>query len=147
MRPSVELVPDDVLDVLRRLRGEGKQAFLAGGAVRDLVRVANGECDAVPQDFDVATDALPEDVQRLFPRTAPTGIAHGTVTVLTGAHSVEVTTFRGEGPYLDGRRPSSVTFRAPNSAPALLRSRSMRGSAAAISLATRRISDRRDRSA
>src|SRR2546425_524989 len=63
-----------------------------------------------PEDFDVATDALPEEVVKLFPRTAPTGIAHGTVTVLTDAGGVEVTTFRGEGPYLDGRRPSSVTF-------------------------------------
>src|SRR2546421_6391886 len=90
--------------VLRGLRGAGKQAWLAGGAVRDLVR-------GVPaQDFDVATDALPEEVRRLFPRTVPTGIQHGTITVLSGDHKVEVTTFRGEGPYLDGRRPSSVTF-------------------------------------
>jgi tRNA nucleotidyltransferase (CCA-adding enzyme) len=109
VRLSPDLVPDDVLSVLRRLRTAGKQAFLAGGAVRDIVRTAQGE-QAMPQDFDVATDALPEEVQRLFPRTAPTGIAHGTVTVLAGTHDVEVTTFRGEGPYLDGRRPSSVTF-------------------------------------
>jgi tRNA nucleotidyltransferase (CCA-adding enzyme) len=100
-----------VLSVLRVLRGAGKQAFLAGGAVRDLVRIAEGQHLDPPQDFDVATDALPEDVQRLFPRTAPTGFAHGTITVLADeAHKVEVTTFRGEGPYLDGRRPSSVTF-------------------------------------
>ena len=104
--PDSTKVPADVLAVLRRLRDAGKQAWLAGGAVRDLVR---GVADA-PQDFDVATDALPEDVQRLFPQTAPTGIQHGTVLVLSGTHKVEVTTFRGEGPYLDGRRPSSVTF-------------------------------------
>src|SRR5205807_8276921 len=91
-------------------RGAGKQAYLAGGAVRDLLRIAQGEKVTPPQDFDVATDALPEDVQRLFRRTAPTGIAHGTVTVLADDHKIEVTTFRGEGPYLDGRRPSSVTF-------------------------------------
>ena len=110
MRLSPDLVPDDVLSVLRRLRTAGKQAFLAGGAVRDVVRAAVGQEAGTPQDFDVATDALPEEVQRLFARTAPTGIAHGTVTVLAGTHHVEVTTFRGEGPYLDGRRPSSVTF-------------------------------------
>jgi len=110
VRLSKDLVPDDVLAVLRRLRDAGKQAFVAGGAVRDLVRAALGEEAGTPQDFDVATDALPEEVQRLFPRTAPTGIAHGTITVLAGDHHVEVTTFRGEGPYLDGRRPSSVTF-------------------------------------
>ena len=108
--PDARLVPPAVTGVLRMLRGAGKQAWLAGGAVRDLLRIAQGERLTPPQDFDVATDALPEDVQRLFPRTAPTGIAHGTVTVLADDHKVEVTTFRGEGPYLDGRRPSSVTF-------------------------------------
>jgi tRNA nucleotidyltransferase (CCA-adding enzyme) len=97
-------VPQDVLAVLRTLRGANKQAFVAGGAVRDLLRGAD------VQDFDVATDARPEEVQRLFTRTVPTGVQHGTVTVLSGEHKVEVTTFRGEGPYLDGRRPSSVTF-------------------------------------
>src|SRR5256712_5951637 len=109
--PDPRLVPPAVMGVLRTLRGAGKQAWLAGGAVRDLLRIAQGVKLSPPQDFDVATDALPEEVQRLFSRTAPTGIAHGTVTVLADEqHKVEVTTFRGEGPYLDGRRPSSVTF-------------------------------------
>src|SRR5437762_504972 len=90
--------------VLRTLRGASKQAWLAGGAVRDLL------CGATAQDFDVATDALPEQVVALFPRVIPTGMQHGTVTVLSGQHKVEVTTFRAEGPYLDGRRPSSVCF-------------------------------------
>src|SRR5438132_13109 len=104
MLPDAASVPEDVLAVLRGLRGAAKRAWLAGGAVRDLAR-------GVPaQDFDVATDARPEEVVRLFPRTVPTGIQHGTVTVLSGDHKIEVTTFRGEGPYLDGRRPSWVTF-------------------------------------
>src|SRR2546421_1211443 len=90
--------------VLRTLRAAGKQAWIAGGAVRDLLRGVQA------QDFDVATDALPEQVPKLFPRVIPTGMQHGTVTVLADEHKVEVTTFRGEGPYLDGRRPSSVTF-------------------------------------
>src|SRR5204862_1778154 len=90
--------------LLRTLRAAGKQAWLAGGAVRDLL------LGKVAQDFDVATDALPEQVVKLFPRVVPTGMQHGTVTVVTGEHNVEVTTFRGEGPYLDGRRPSAVTF-------------------------------------
>src|SRR5438132_4996846 len=90
--------------LLRTLRATGKQAWLAGGAVRDLLRGKPAD------DFDVATDALPEQVVKLFPRVVPTGMQHGTVTVLTAEHKVEVTTFRGEGPYLDGRRPSSVTF-------------------------------------
>jgi tRNA nucleotidyltransferase (CCA-adding enzyme) len=110
MLPDATLVPADVMPVLRGLRAAGKQAWLAGGAVRDLVRLAQGTAAAPPQDFDVATDALPEEVARIFPRVVPTGTQHGTVTVLSGEHKVEVTTFRGEGPYLDGRRPSSVTF-------------------------------------
>jgi len=104
VQPDPAIVPADVTAVLRTLGGAGKQAWLVGGAVRDVLR-------GVPaQDFDVATDALPEQVAKLFPRVIPTGIQHGTVTVLSGEHKVEVTTFRGEGPYLDGRRPSSVTF-------------------------------------
>ncbi|HTO96896.1 MAG TPA: tRNA cytidylyltransferase, partial [Myxococcales bacterium] len=90
--------------VLRALRGAGHQAWLAGGAVRDLLRGKGAD------DFDVATDAVPEQVLKLFPKVVPTGIQHGTVMVLSGDHKVEVTTFRGEGAYLDGRRPSSVTF-------------------------------------
>jgi len=104
VQPDPKTVPADVMAVLRTLRGASKQAWLAGGAVRDLL------CGATAQDFDVATDALPEQVVGLFPRVIPTGVQHGTVTVLSGEHKVEVTTFRGEGPYLDGRRPSSVSF-------------------------------------
>jgi tRNA nucleotidyltransferase (CCA-adding enzyme) len=97
-------VPAAVLDLLLRLRDAGHPSFLAGGCVRDLLRGAGAA------DWDVATPALPRDVMRLFPRAVPTGIEHGTVTVPTGAGNVEVTTFRGEGAYEDGRRPSSVTF-------------------------------------
>ena len=104
MQPDPKTVPADVMAVLRTLRGASKQAWLAGGAVRDIL------CGTTAQDFDVATDALPEQVVALFPRVIPTGMQHGTVTVLSGQHKVEVTTFRGEGPYLDGRRPSSVSF-------------------------------------
>jgi len=109
-QPDAALLPAPVLEVLRSLRAAGKQGFLAGGAVRDLVMIAAGRATVLPQDFDIATDALPEEVVRIFPRTAPTGLAHGTVTVLSGDEKIELTTFRGEGPYLDGRRPSSVTF-------------------------------------
>ena len=104
MLPDASRVPQDVMAVLHRLRGAGRQAWLAGGAVRDLLRGKSA------QDFDVATDALPDEVVALFPKVIPTGIQHGTVTVLSGEHKVEVTTFRGEGAYLDGRSPSEVTF-------------------------------------
>lgn len=63
-----------------------------------------------PKDYDVATAARPEQVQALFKRVIPTGVQHGTVTVLTSIGPVEVTTFRTEGAYLDGRRPDSVKF-------------------------------------
>ncbi len=65
---------------------------------------------AAPGDWDVATDARPEDVMRVFPRVVPTGIAHGTVTVLLDGQGFEVTTLRGEGAYTDGRRPDAVHF-------------------------------------
>ncbi len=101
-------VPTDVLAVCQRLRERGHEAHLVGGGVRDML------LGREPADFDVATDARPEAVLDLFGHAyaIPTGIKHGTVTVLTNGISrhVEVTTFRGEGAYLDGRRPSSVTY-------------------------------------
>ncbi|MDR2404158.1 MAG: HD domain-containing protein [Spirochaetaceae bacterium] len=82
----------------------GKQVFLVGGAVRDLLR------GKAPKDWDLATDALPEEVISLFNRVIPTGIRHGTVTVRFKGHSIEVTTFRTESAYSDGRRPDTVSF-------------------------------------
>ncbi|HVV52416.1 MAG TPA: HDIG domain-containing protein, partial [Polyangia bacterium] len=99
-------VPADVLAVCRRLREAGHQAHLVGGGVRDMI------AGRPPADFDLATDARPDAVVALFRTFAiPTGLKHGTVTVLTETRRpVEVTTFRGEGEYLDGRRPTSVTY-------------------------------------
>jgi tRNA nucleotidyltransferase (CCA-adding enzyme) len=104
-------IPDDVRALARRLNECGFQAHFVGGGVRDLL------LGRPPADFDLATDARPEKVLEIFGRSfaIPTGLQHGTVTVLTGPdpatrRSVEVTTFRGEGAYLDGRRPSSVTY-------------------------------------
>ncbi|GHG99292.1 CCA tRNA nucleotidyltransferase [Comamonas sp. JC664] len=97
-------IPQPVLDVIARLRELGHAVYLVGGCVRDMVRQVH------PKDFDVATSALPQEVQRAFRKVIPTGIQHGTVTVLQDGTHVEVTTFRSEGDYLDGRRPSSVAF-------------------------------------
>jgi tRNA nucleotidyltransferase (CCA-adding enzyme) len=107
--PLAAQIPEEVLAICRRLRGKGHEAHLVGGGVRDMLLGRR------PADFDVATDARPEEVRELFGATfaIPTGIKHGTVTVLTASaeyRHVEVTTFRGEGVYLDGRRPSSVTY-------------------------------------
>jgi tRNA nucleotidyltransferase (CCA-adding enzyme) len=99
--------PPAVLAVLTRLAEEGHRSWVVGGAVRDLLL----HRPRPPLDFDLATPATPGQVMALFPRVIPTGIEHGTVTILTADRlKVEVTTFRGEGAYTDGRRPESVTF-------------------------------------
>jgi tRNA nucleotidyltransferase/poly(A) polymerase len=101
-------IPPDVLDVAARLRDEGHEAFLVGGAVRDLLLEREGG-----GDYDVATRARPDQVMALFGRrfAVPTGLAHGTVTVVTPTgRNVEVTSYRGEGAYTDGRRPDAVFF-------------------------------------
>ena len=98
-------LPPQVLETLRTLDRAGHRSWVVGGTVRDLLL---GRPYAVAAD--VATPATPQQVMALFPKVIPTGIEHGTVTVLAGEAKVEITTFRGEGRYLDGRRPSSVTF-------------------------------------
>jgi tRNA nucleotidyltransferase (CCA-adding enzyme) len=97
-------VPEDVRWICRRLREHGKRGWIVGGCVRDLLL---GRAVA---DWDVATDAKPEEVMRIFPHTVPTGLKHGTVTVLMRGHHHELTTLRGEGAYSDGRRPDAVEF-------------------------------------
>ena len=99
-------LPRPVEKVLRTLGAAGHRSWIVGGAVRDLLlRRPRGGAD-----FDVATPATPAEVGKLFPKVIPTGIEHGTVTVVLGGEAIEVTTFRGEGAYVDGRRPESVTF-------------------------------------
>ncbi|GHV71320.1 HDIG domain-containing protein [Spirochaetia bacterium] len=100
----------DIHPLLRDIAGVfirgGKKVYLVGGAVRDLLRGKK------PQDWDLATDARPEEVISFFSRVIPTGIKHGTVTVLFKGHSFEVTTFRTESDYRDGRRPEKVSYAA-----------------------------------
>jgi tRNA nucleotidyltransferase (CCA-adding enzyme) len=93
-----------VLDICKELRKSGERAWVVGGCVRDTLR---GER---VNDWDVATTALPEKVQKTFRKVIPTGIDHGTVTVLWKGGAYEVTTLRGEGAYTDGRRPDRVVF-------------------------------------
>jgi tRNA nucleotidyltransferase (CCA-adding enzyme) len=100
----IELVPEDVLGICRRLRERGKRGWIVGGCVRDLLR------GRPAKDWDVATDARPDEVVRMFRKVIPTGIQHGTVTVLVHGVPYEVTTLRGEGAYSDGRRPDKVEF-------------------------------------
>ncbi|WP_437487247.1 CCA tRNA nucleotidyltransferase [Sorangium sp. So ce1014] len=100
----IDLVPEDVLGICRRLRERGKRGWIVGGCVRDLLR---GE---PAKDWDVATDARPEEVVAAFRKVIPTGIQHGTVTVVVRGVPYEVTTLRGDGTYSDGRRPDRVEF-------------------------------------
>ncbi|MBX3459740.1 MAG: CCA tRNA nucleotidyltransferase [Planctomycetes bacterium] len=88
------------------MRGAGHEALLAGGCVRDLL------LGREPKDYDVATSALPDAVEALFARTVPVGKSFGVIRVLDDDDNiaVEVATFRHDGPYLDGRHPSAVTF-------------------------------------
>ncbi len=96
--------PKYVRQTLFALQARGHLAYLVGGCVRDAI------LGITPQDWDICTSALPDEVMDIFPDSGPTGIKHGTVTVKQGSKSCEVTTFRTEGDYRDHRRPDSVTF-------------------------------------
>src|SRR2546423_15187537 len=91
-------------EICARLRERGHIAYFAGGCVRDMVR------GLVPKDFDIATDAPPEVVQKIFPRTYAVGAHFGVIVVLENEFQFEVATFRSDGAYLDGRHPVEVHF-------------------------------------
>ena len=104
-------VPANVREVCAQLARNGREAVTVGGAVRDAILGRS------PGDWDVATSAHPEAVLALFRHCIPTGLQHGTVTIVTGKGEeshVEVTTFRGEGEYTDARRPDRVEFGVPH---------------------------------
>lgn len=106
------LVPDEVRQICVRLKESGFEGWVVGGRVRDCIMASasSGTHLSNEGDWDVATNARPEQVTRLFRRVIPTGIEHGTVTVLLGDGAYEVTTFRAEAEYRDGRRPEQVRF-------------------------------------
>ncbi|MCR5829248.1 MAG: CCA tRNA nucleotidyltransferase [Lachnospiraceae bacterium] len=97
-------MPEAVSMIIHKLQGAGFEAYSVGGCVRDAL------LSRVPYDWDITTSATPDRVKELFPRTVDTGIKHGTVTVLVRSESFEVTTYRVDGKYLDGRHPESVSF-------------------------------------
>jgi poly(A) polymerase len=94
-------------NVASRLRDAGHVAYFAGGCVRDLIRGKEAK------DFDIATNATPDVVQRLFPRTYAVGAHFGVIVVLENGFQFEVATFRTDNSYVDGRRPVSVQFASP----------------------------------
>ena len=102
-------IPPFAAAVIGKLCADGYEAYAVGGCVRDTM------LGRAPNDWDVTTSALPETTLSLFScadgfKAVPTGIAHGTVTVISGGEPVEVTTFRVDGKYSDHRRPDSVGF-------------------------------------
>lgn len=99
----VEL-PDHVKFILHTLEENGCEGYAVGGCVRDAL------LGRVPQDWDIATDAKPQQVKELFRRTIDTGLQHGTVTVMLDHIGYEVTTYRIDGEYEDGRHPKEVSF-------------------------------------
>ena len=97
-------IPEQVNTILEKLHESGHEAYVVGGCVRDAL------LGREPNDWDITTSALPHMVKEIFPRTIDTGLKHGTVTVLIGREAYEVTTYRVDGVYEDGRHPKQVTF-------------------------------------
>jgi tRNA nucleotidyltransferase/poly(A) polymerase len=95
------------VSIVRRLREAGHVAYYAGGCVRDMLR------GVAAKDYDIATSARPDDVQRLFPRTVAVGAHFGVICVMEEGMQFEVATFRSDGAYIDGRHPEGVTFSSP----------------------------------
>ena len=97
-------IPQKTQFVLNRLIENGHKAYIVGGCVRDIL------LGITPSDYDITTSATPQEIIELFDKTIPTGIKHGTVTVMLGETPIEVTTFRFEKGYKDNRHPDSVEF-------------------------------------
>lgn len=101
---NFQLIPTWVKEAARILISSQRAVYLVGGAVRDLL------WGNEPSDWDLATDALPDEVEKIFPQTVPTGKRFGTITVNFEGHHFEITTLREESGYSDGRRPDQVRF-------------------------------------
>ena len=99
-------LPEDVKAILHTLQEAGYEAYAVGGCIRDSLLGRR------PDDWDITTSAKPQETKALFGRTIDTGIQHGTVTVMRHGRGYEVTTYRVDGEYEDGRHPKEVTFTA-----------------------------------
>ena len=97
-------LPEDVNALLQTLNNGGYEAYIVGGCVRDSI------LGRIPQDWDITTSALPEQTKALFSHTFDTGIQHGTITVVLNKTNYEITTYRIDGDYADGRHPDQVSF-------------------------------------
>src|SRR5215813_14202193 len=96
--------PDAAIEIVNELRTHGHEAYFVGGCVRDMVMKIE------PADYDIATSARPEQITKIFPRTAGVGAQFGVVLVIYQGRPFEVATFRSDEAYIDGRRPTGVVF-------------------------------------
>ncbi|OGC14005.1 hypothetical protein A3J90_05520 [candidate division WOR-1 bacterium RIFOXYC2_FULL_37_10] len=97
-------IPGSAQHIIKTLKNNGYKAYLVGGSVRDLLLFKS------PNEWDITTDAFPQVVSKLFEKVVPTGIKYGTVTIIIKGETFEVTTFRKDEKYVDGRHPSNVKF-------------------------------------
>ncbi len=95
---------DKAIAIIKRLRAEGYESYLAGGCVRDML------LEKTPQDYDITTNAKPDDIVKIFSKTVPVGAQFGVILVMVEGQPFEVASFRHDGPYLDGRRPTHVRY-------------------------------------
>ena len=98
------ILPREVENIIRLLKDNTHDAYIVGGCVRDAL------LGRTPNDWDITTDAKPQEIKKIFRKTIDTGIEHGTVTVLMNGSGYEVTTYRVDGDYSDHRRPDTVKF-------------------------------------
>lgn len=97
-------MPSEVNFIIDELHKQGKEAYAVGGCIRDSI------LNRQPNDWDITTNCLPEDIIKYFEKTIPTGLKHGTITVMINSNPYEVTTFRIDGEYKDNRHPDNVAF-------------------------------------
>lgn len=107
-------LPEGVITICQTLKQNGFEAYLVGGAIRDILYFKDFDRLSELMEFDFATDATPKEVMQIFNRkklfTVPTGLKHGTVTVVINGVNYEITTYRVDGKYSDGRRPDSISY-------------------------------------
>jgi tRNA nucleotidyltransferase (CCA-adding enzyme) len=103
-RKMLGIIPNNILDAIKVLNDNGFEAYLVGGAIRDILMGKE------PQDFDICTAATPEEIKKIFPKNFDLGEKFGTVATIINDEVVEITTFRKDSTYSDGRHPDSVEF-------------------------------------
>ena len=103
-KESNDTIRQQAVEIVRKLKRKGFEAYFVGGCVRDFIR------NVIPSDYDIVTSAHPEQVMAIFPRTIAVGAKFGVVAVIIESHPYEVATFRSDDAYIDGRRPVSVHF-------------------------------------